>query len=131
MRVVEQVQLAVERPSAGVVVILVAGHLNGVGSMRVFSLVEQQLQLARSHPTLGDTHVVVDLSGVRCFAAGSLDALCDAGRLTSAAGAVLHVTGLEARRDALPRRVAQVVSKLETIPTLDEALARLTDPPRR
>lgn len=91
----------------------------------------EQVHLAQSQPTLGDTHVVVDLSGVRCFAAGGLDALRDAGHLTSAAGAMLHVTGLEARREPLPRRVAQVVSKLETIPTLDEALARLTDKPGR
>jgi anti-anti-sigma regulatory factor len=125
VRVIEEVQLAVERPSADVVVIRVAGQLDAVGSRRVLSLVEQQQQLARSHPTLAQTHIVVDVSDVRCFAANGLDGLRQASRLTEAAGARLQVTGLEARRNALPLQVAQVIPELETVPTLDEALVRL------
>jgi anti-anti-sigma regulatory factor len=125
VQMMEAVQLAVERPSAGIVVIRVAGDLDRVSSRRVLTLVEQQLLLARSHPGLAGAHVVVDLSDVRCFGKGGLDTLCDAERVAARAGGQLHVTGLAAREAVLPRRVAELVPHLKTFPTLDLALRQL------
>lgn len=123
MRLLEAAQLAVERPGPGVVVIRVAGDLDRHTVMRIIRLVDQQRELTRSR----NPRVVVDLAEVRSFAEGALDPLCEAGARIAAAGGRLHVTGLAAREPVLPNRVADVIPRLATFPTLEVALERLSE----
>lgn len=119
------VQLAVERPVPGIVLIRVAGNLDGVSAVRVNRLVEQQLRIARSRPDIPRTTIVVDLADVRHFGTGGLETLSEAARRAVSARSGMLVTGLDARREILPQSVAEVIPRLTTSPTVESALRHL------
>ncbi|MCE0764443.1 STAS domain-containing protein [Pseudonocardia kujensis] len=104
------VQLCVEVPGTGTVLVRVAGDLDAGNGTRLLRLLDDLLRdssalvtSAREETCRG--RLVVDLRDVRSFECRGLDVLRHARHRAAAVGVELVVAGLEDRRPVLPGRV--------------------------
>lgn len=119
--------LAVEEPVAGVVVVRVGGELNRLTAPRLARVLDHQLDrcVAAHHPpgTFDRRpHLIVDLAGVRSFAAGGLSVLRHAQYAADLADVGVHLTGLAARAGLLPGWAAEMLAPFDGFPTPEDAL---------
>ncbi|MFC5952800.1 STAS domain-containing protein [Pseudonocardia lutea] len=123
------VQLSVEVPGAGTVLVRVAGDLDAGNGARLLRLLDD---LLRDSPALvvatgaGGGRLVVDLRDVRSFECRGLDVLRHARHRAATVGVELVVAGLEDRRPVLPGRVLALLDAV----TAAEGPAP-AEPPRR
>ncbi|MFR9802971.1 STAS domain-containing protein [Pseudonocardia sp. RS010] len=117
MTAVLPVQLSVEVPGTGTVVVRVAGDLDAGNGTRLLRLLDDLLRgssalVGRAGPD--GARLVVDLRDVRSFECRGLDVLRHARHRADTVGVELVVAGVEDRRPVLPGRVLAL---------LDSALA--------
>ncbi len=123
----QAIELAVECPVRGVVVIRIAGDLDRFTAPRVARLVDNQLADIGSTRMPRLAHLIIDLAQVRRFGIGGLEVLRHARYTGGRTGVQLYVTGIADRAMMLPTRVADLIPQFRTFPTIDHALATLTE----
>lgn len=109
------VQLSVEVPSSGTVLVRVAGDLDAGNGTRLLRLLDDLLR--DSSALVGDPggerrRLVVDLRDVRSFECRGLDVLRHARHRAATVGVDLVVDGVADRRPVLPGRVLALLDSV-------------------
>lgn len=118
-------QLGVECPVPGVSAVRVAGELCGTNGRRLLNLVHELLDTTCAAKDGRRGRVFVDLHDVAVFERSGLDALRHAREHAQLVGVDLLLTGLDERRDLLPRRIDSVLDEFDTAGDLDDILAEV------
>lgn len=111
------VQLCVEVPGTGTVLVRVAGDLDAGNGTRLLRLLDDLLRdssalVGEAGPGGHHPRLVVDLRDVRSFEYRGLDVLRHARHRAETVGVDLVVTGVEDRRPVLPGRVVALLDAL-------------------
>ncbi|GAA4682137.1 hypothetical protein GCM10023215_15060 [Pseudonocardia yuanmonensis] len=119
------VQLSVEVPGAGTVLVRVAGDLDAGNGARLLRLLDDLLRdssalVGGAAAGGGGSRLVVDLRDVRSFDCRGLDVLRHARYRAATVGVELAVAGVEDRRPVLPGRV---LALLDSVTADDSATA--------
>jgi anti-anti-sigma factor len=117
-------------PAQGILVVRAAGELDRRTAVLLVRLLDHCLIMLRpeAHPAdvADGQHLIVDLAEIRNFAVGGLDVVVGARHAAKHANVQLYLTGLAARRDALPLKVARLLDQIHSFPTIEQALSTLT-----
>ncbi len=119
-------QLSVEVFSARLLVVRMAGVLDGVTLVRLAALVRAQLE----RPGCCG-HVVVDLGEVGFFGTNDVTALLAVRDEAGDRDVQVHVAGITAREALLPVAITAAFAQFSSFPTLEKAELALSGPGRR
>jgi anti-anti-sigma regulatory factor len=117
-----QVQVTVERPHEGIVLIRANGTLDRGAAAALLRLIDAQTELVR-HGRRELTAVLVDLDGVRTFDPSAFRELRFARARARRAGFALCLTGCGGRVALLPLAVQQMLTEHRTFPTAEAGVA--------
>jgi anti-anti-sigma regulatory factor len=135
----DAVVLAVDSPANGIVVVHVAGRLDGRTTARVASLLDSLLRrfaaatgamtlrpgASPQRPGREGPALIIDLAEVSHLSGRGLDGLRHAHELAGDVGVTLHLAGLTAEAGILAAWAAELLPGFSIFPVLDDALACL------
>lgn len=118
----ERIQLAVDKPEQGAVVVRVAGALDRETAPRLVRLVKRLLAERRGTEL---RHLVVDVGSVSTISPRALDLVRQAADAAARRDVQLHLTGIAHRRGVLPASVEEQLTDFPSFPTIEDALDAL------
>ena len=123
-RLFDGAQLAVEVFSPRMLVVRMAGILDGVTLARLAGLVRGQMDRPGC-----PGHIVVDLGDVGFFGTDDLTSLVAAHDAGEARGVRVHVAGVSPREGLLPASITAAFARFSSFPTLEKAEEALAGRP--